>query len=611
MTKFSETLSIAYKAARYSIAFCLRNNRRDTILEIAISFTQSAVRFLSVLILGNVVSKLQVHLTNHQTTKFSLQDFISGSYFLPVSLFILIIFVEVFLYKLASHIRSRKRRILSFANTNELNAHRATLDVARISSKEYDDLEKKIHELPNGGQNTRIFFAAELTGIGREMFTFMMFAASMMASSPYYVFIILIFSIPMIWAEFIVVNRHWNTSVELVPQHKARGVMLRMYYNTTAFIQGLMFNQHPHLVKQIRSNQKIVIDKHDALSWSNMQLTLATYLISMVGLSIVIVNSVWNTLTIGGDLGILTIIIASSRNLQSSIREIVISIADQWISARGVILIEEELLGTRPMLTTENPVSPVFKSPPRIVYENVCFSYPGEDKLVLRNINLEIRPGEKMVIVGKNGSGKSSLISLLQRHRDPSTGTIRVGDLDLRNILPNTWNRYASTLTQEYLILDRKIGEEIASSDMDRALDNERVRESSQFANFDCVIENDAAGFETQIGTEFGGREFSGGEMQRLALARMHYRDTPIIMLDEPDAKLDAETAQRVIERIFAIKDKTVVLITQHLSRVTMCDRVVMLDKGELVDTGTHQELMVRCEKYANLFAQDSKRSSA
>ena len=310
----------------------------------------------------------------------------------------------------------------------------------------------------------------------------------------------------------------------------------------------------------------------------------------------------------GGDIGTLTIIIASARQLQSSMRNIVLQIAGQWQSVKGIIMIEEEFFGMKPLLETPHPVTPEFVKMPSIRFDNVSFSYPDTNALVLKNISFEIEPGSKVVIVGKNGSGKSSLIGLLLRHYDPTSGNIRVGDINLHNITPRVWSEYVCALLQNFVVFDRQVGAEIASSRLDQPMDMGDVRRASAFAGFDTVIETDPQGYESQIGTEFGGREFSGGEEQRLALARARYRNTPTLILDEPDAKLDPEAAKRLMDNVFALKGTTVIIVTQHMSRTTKAGKVILVDQGEIAETGTHEELMSRDGKYASMFTSDKER---
>ncbi len=605
MKRIRETLETAWNATRYSFAFCFRNNKRDTIVEVILLTLQTIIGYLAILIMGQLISSLQGHITGNNPSSFTLTDFVKGGYFFPVIILVTILFAEIVIQKFKSFISARRRHVLRVANTAEINALRASLDIARIRSKDFDDIEKKIDELPEGW-NTRISFSNEVMYLLGEVVTFTIFGVSLFLTHPYYVMIIAITALPMALAESSAVNRAWKLSLELIPHHKKRGVLQRVYYSTTAFLQGVMFDQMGKLAEQIQGNQDEVIDKYNKLRWSNVKTSLGAYLIAMAGLSFILLHSVWNTVSIGGDLGALTVIIASSRRLQSSTRDIVLQIANQWLSARGMIIIEKEFFGMKPLLKTTDPIVPTFFGPPTIRFEGVCFSYPDKGTSVLKGVSFAIKPGSIVTIIGQNGSGKSSLIGLLLRHYDPTSGTITVDGIPLHRITPSTWSRHACALLQQFVVHERTIGEEIASSDLDAPLDQRKIDGACRFAGFAQIVEQDPKGYNSQIGTEFGGREFSGGEEQRLALARARYRNTPVLILDEPDARLDPEAAHRLMEQVNALRgNTTVIMVTQHVSRMRG-DYIIVLSKGEVAEQGTHEELIALNGKYASMFREDA-----
>lgn len=609
MNKVKDVLRTGLSALRFSFSFCWRNNRRDTIIGFSFIILLTFLSYFAVVLTGRLVSILQKIISGERHS-FVFSEIIKEEFFVPVILVVLVLLAEMVLRKLSWFFQSRWRHTLSIANKREIHEHKASLDIGRLKSKQFDDLEKKIDELP-GNWQTRIWLAMEMMGLFKDSVSFLVFGATLFFQSPLYVFVIIGSATPMIFAEFFAVNRFWRLSQDLAPHHKKRYVLERAYNNTVAFLQGIMFRQMPTLRKQIDENTGYAVKQYNNLRLSTLQSGILTHFLAMCGLCFVLLDAVGSTVSIGGDIGALTVLIASARRLQGDIVSVVRQIAENWNNAKGTIMIEVEFFGTRPLLQTENPVSPKFAVPPMIRFENVSFSYPDTDSLVLKNINLSIESGSKVAIVGKNGSGKSSLISLLLRHYDPTGGQILVGDLYLRTITQSSWSETVSALMQNYTVHDRLVGEEIASSRLDKPIDLEMVNEASRFARFDEIVRSDPKGFDSQIGTEFGGREFSGGEEQRLALARVKYRNTPILILDEPDAKLDSESAQSVIDNIFALKGVTIIIVTQHLSRATMCDKIVLMQNGEIAEQGSHSELMTLGKKYVSLFEKDKKRLNA
>lgn len=607
MNKLKETIITLLLAARYSFSFCWRNSRAETIGRLVISAVTTILLYLTIQSTGLIINEVQETMGKFKGGTHSLREISQNGLLGPVLFLLVVLLFGAMLGRFNWFYRSKWNQTLRFANQRELNDHRATLDVARFKSKEYDDLQKRIQELPTSWQ-TRIWFSDEMFSLFTTVVSFALFGASLLWYKPIYALILVLTALPMMVVEFRLVVMWWNMFLELVPHHKKRSVLEKPYSNANAFVQALMFNQMQPLRREIDINVGNVLDAYNNIRSISIRKEVFTHLLVVAGLCGVIIHAIWSTVAHQGEIGTLTIVMAAAKTFQGNLQAIVSLIAEQWNSAKGVILIEKDFLGLKPVLKTEYPVVPKFDITPPIRFEKVCFTYPGTDTQVLKDVSFTIEPGKKLAIVGKSGNGKSTLQALLMRHYDPTFGSIYAGDINLRNIEPHVWSNVVSSLTQEYTVLERRIGEEIASSRLGETIDLEAVAASCRFANFDEVIDSDPKGYESQIGVEFGGRDFSGGEKQRLALARVHYRGTPILILDEPDAKLDPESAQKVIDKVFALEGVTVIMITHHVSRAERCDKVIVMGKGEVVEQGTHQELMAQNGVYAAMHLKDRKR---
>lgn len=607
MNKLRDNLLTLFLAICYSFSFCWRHAKKETAGRIFVSLVTTILLYLAIQSTGLIINEVQVIMNNPVEEGYSLRQMLQGNLLWPIMFLLIVLGLQIVIGRLNWFYQNKWNHKLRFANQRELNDHRATLDVARFRSKEYDDLSKRIQELMTSWQ-TRIWFANEMFSLLTIVISFGLFGSSVLQYEPIYALVIVLFALPMTIMEFIIISKWWTLFQKLVPHHKERSVLEKPYHSTNSFVQALMFNQMPILRQKIDINVGTVLDEYDQIRKMDVRSGNATHLIALVGLSLVIIHAIWSTIAYVGEIGTLTIIIAASRTFQGNLEAIISLIADQWNNAKGVILIEKDFLGLKPVIKTEYPVIPKFESPPPIVLDRVSFSYPDTDAIVLKDISFSIEPNTKVAIVGKSGSGKSTIQALLMRHYDPTSGEIYAGNVNLRNIPPNEWSNIASALTQEYTVLERRIGEEIASSRLDEVINYEAVATSCRFANFEEVVESDSEGYDRQIGVEFGGRDFSGGEKQRLALARVHYRGTPILILDEPDAKLDPESAQKVIDQLFAIQGVTVIMITHHVSRAERCDKIIVMGKGEIVEQGTHQELMSLNGVYTQMHQKDRER---
>jgi ABC-type multidrug transport system fused ATPase/permease subunit len=595
-----------FKATKYSLAFCWRGAREIMIRRLAISATLTLLLYVSIYANGLIINTVQMAAKNYRGEDF-YTEFARSGLLLPTALILLTLLTRRVLGSYNGQLRGKWNEVLRFANQRELQEHRSTLDVGRIKSKEYDDLESRIEQMPSSW-GSRISFSEQVLGILTDAASLITFGISLTWYNHYYALIILVCSIPMMVVEFNIVSLWWNISQELVPEYKKRSVLERPYKNIVAFVQAQMFGQMPILRKKIDMSVGRVLEEHEKIRGAAVKSRLLANTMTICGLVGIFLHAAWSVVAHNGGLGNLTIILGVSGNFQGSLASIVNTIAEQWNNAKGAVLIEEEFFGLKPLIKTDYPIVPPYDITPEIRFEHVSFSYPGSEQLVLDDVSFVIKPGSKVAIVGASGNGKSTVQALMMRYYDPTSGNVLVQGINLRNIRPSDWSRVASALTQEYIVLDRKVGEEIASSRLDEIIDIGGVRASATFANFDSVIDSDPNGYDSQIGTEFGGRDFSGGERQRLALARVHYRGTPILILDEPDAKLDAESAQKVIDNIFALTGVTVVLITHHVSRAERCDHVIVMGKGKVVEQGIHEELMALNGAYVSIREKDRER---
>ena len=241
-----------------------------------------------------------------------------------------------------------------------------------------------------------------------------------------------------------------------------------------------------------------------------------------------------------------------------------------------------------------------------IELRDLTFTYPGSNVPALQNVSLKIVRGEKVAVVGPNGSGKTTLAKLLCGLYDPDSGSVMLGGKDAGIIDRDEYRKLFSVVFQDFMLYYLTAGENIKLGDASAPDDMVRVREAAAKAGIADLLEKLPEGYDTMLGhhTE-GGRELSWGEWQKIAIARALYRDAPILILDEPSSSLDADSEYEIFSRLEEISGgRTCILISHRLANVRDADRIVVLERGRVTETGTHDELMAAGGRYYDMFTR-------
>jgi ATP-binding cassette subfamily B protein len=239
-----------------------------------------------------------------------------------------------------------------------------------------------------------------------------------------------------------------------------------------------------------------------------------------------------------------------------------------------------------------------------IEFDNVTFSYPGGTEPAVAGLSLHIRSGELIALVGENGAGKSTLVKLLLRFYDADQGSVRVGGVNLKDLDPAALRSRIGVLFQDYANYELTVRENVMMGRPDDEVNDERVKEALRDSHSEWLVKKMPKGLDSKVGRLFeGGHDLSGGEWQRLALARIMYRDADIWILDEPTSSLDPEAEAAIFAELKEnLRGRIGIVISHRFSTVRIADRIAVIADGRVTELGAHEELLAAEGRYAQLF---------
>jgi len=529
-----------------------------------------------------------------------------------LALELLIVLSGQILARASSLVESLLGDLFSNAMSVELMEHAAKLDLAQFEDPDfYDHLERARRQTVG-----RIALLSLLLSMGQDGLTLVTLAAALIAYNPWLLLLLALAVIPSFLGETHFASLGYSLLFRWTPERRQLDYLRYVGASDKTAKEVQMFDLAPWLTERYRVLAQRFYEENRSLSLRRGIVGALLSILGTVGYYgayiVILLRAVRGDITIGT----LTFLAASFGRGRDVIQGTLLnasSVFEQALYLRDLFV----FLDMQPTIHS----SPNARQVPTpietgFVFENVGFRYPGSERWAVRNVNLELRPGERVALVGENGAGKTTITKLLARLYDPTEGRITLDGVDLKEYDLASVRKAIGVIFQDFVRYDMRFDENIGVGEIE-SVRAELEKKNGTPAAITTAAENSLAssllprfskGYQQMLGRRFDdGVDLSGGEWQKIALARAYIRDAQVLILDEPTAALDARAEYEVFLRFSElVAGRTAILISHRFSTVRMADRIIVLRHGKVEEEGSHEELLAGKGLYEELFTMQA-----
>jgi ATP-binding cassette subfamily B protein len=501
-----------------------------------------------------------------------------------------------------------------------LMEHAATLDLYQFEDPEFYDKLERARRSTTG----RIALLSQLLSMAQDIITILMLGAALLIFSPWLLLLLAVSVLPGFLGETHFANLSYSLLYRWTPERRQLDYLRYVGASNESAKEVQAFGLAPWFTERYRVLSERFYEENKKLAIRRAWVSAALSFIGTFGYYaayvIILLQAVAGAITVGS-LTFLAGSFARSRDLMSRILSGASDVYQQSLYLKDLF----EFFEIEPTIVSA-PSAPEVPSTIRdgFVFENVGFRYPGSERWAIRGVSFAMRPGERIALVGENGAGKTTLTKLIARLYDPTEGRITLDGKDLRDYDLLSVRRAIGVIFQDFFRYDFRFDENIAVGEIDA------VRDAFDPATIDGPVPDDEAvpvpaavvnaaerslaasllprfpkGYRQMLGRRFeGGVNLSGGEWQKVALARAYMRESQVLILDEPTAALDARAEYEVFVRFAQlVAGRMAIIISHRFSTVRMADRIIVMRGGEVIEEGSHEQLLERNGLYAELFS--------
>lgn len=478
--------------------------------------------------------------------------------------------------------------------------HAATLDLEQFEDPTFYDKLERARQQTVG----RTVLLSQVLGQVQDLITMVFLAGGLVAFNPWLILILLVAVIPAFVGENHFNQQSYSLVRSWTPERRELDYLRFMGASDKSAKEVKIFGLSGFLISRFGELSRQFFLKNKDLSvrrasWGGLLSAIGTagYYAAYVA---IIHQAVRGRISIGD----LTFLAGSFRQMRGLLEGLLSRFSSV---SQGALYLRDlfEYFEIRPGITSAVPSLP-FPEVIRqgFVFENVGFKYRHSERWANRHLSFTLHPGEKLALVGENGAGKTTLVKLLARLYDPTEGRILLDGHDLRHYDLKQLHENIGVIFQDFVRFKMTAGTNIAIGRIGEQANQPRIEQSAHQSLADSVIAKLPAGYGQMLGKSFGnGVELSGGEWQKIALGRAYMRDAQVLILDEPTAALDARAEYEVFQRFAELTTgKSAILISHRFSTVRMADRILVLENGQLIESGSHEELLSANGRYAELF---------